>query len=414
MATVTTPATPAIPAQSAERIALLDMLRGVALLGILLVNIKLFSQPVQASMLPVESAATLAGRLNLAAEWLVRFLAEGKFYSLFSFLFGLGFTLQGAGAERRGARFLPRYLRRLLVLLAIGALHAAFVWVGDILTLYALLGGFLLLFRGVRPRALLLWAAGLLALSLLINLLWAVPIQGQLGWSEADYRDEAARAARVYPGGTFAAITAQRLRDQNFMAFTGIFFAPNVFAMFLIGAYFGRRRIFEDLDRHRPLFRALLGWGLGLGLLGNAVYATLSLSLSRAAPTPAGLVALAGQAVGVPALCLGYIAAIALLVQRRGWGGRLATLAPVGRMALSNYLGQSLICTLIFYGYGLGLFGRVGAAPGLLLAVAIYAAQVVISGWWLRRFRFGPAEWLWRSLTYLAPQPLRRAPAAGA
>lgn len=288
MAADAMPTTPGTPAQPAERITTLDILRGIALLGILLVNMKLFSQPVQETFLPVDAPATPAGRVDLAAEWLVRFLAEGKFYSLFSFLFGLGFALQLARAERQGARFLPRYLRRLLVVLAIGVLHAAFIWAGDILTLYATLGGFLLLFRRAQPRTLLLWAAGLLALSLLINIPWASAIQRELGWEAGDYRDEAARAARIHPAGDFAAIVPQRLRDQNFLGFTAIFFAPNVFAMFLIGAYCGRRRIFEDLDGHLPLFHALLRWGLGLGLLGNAVYATLSLSLSRAEPTPAG------------------------------------------------------------------------------------------------------------------------------
>jgi uncharacterized protein len=114
------------------------------------------------------------------------------------------------------------------------------------------------------------------------------------------------------------------------------------------------------------------------------------------------------QGAGAPLLCLAYLSALALLSLRPGWGARLKVLAPVGQMALTNYLMQSIICTLIFYGYGLGLFGKVGPAAGILLTVVIYLIQIPISHWWMKRFRYGPAEWLWRSMTYLKLQPMRR------
>jgi uncharacterized protein len=149
-------------------------------------------------------------------------------------------------------------------------------------------------------------------------------------------------------------------------------------------------------------------WGLVIGLAGNAIYATLIMSLPRFAPTWSLVAATVAQGIGAPLLSLAYLAAICLLALRPAWGRRLQVLAPVGQMALTNYLLESIICTLIFYGYGLGLFGRVGAAWGIVLTVVIYLALIPISHWWMKRFRYGPAEWLWRSLTYWKLQPMRR------
>jgi uncharacterized protein len=184
--------------------------------------------------------------------------------------------------------------------------------------------------------------------------------------------------------------------------------APGILAMFLIGVYFGRRRLFEDVEGNLPFFRQLFWWGLAIGVPLNLIYASLMPTISRAELNYATMAATLTQIVGAPALALCYVAGISLLVRKPIWQQRLRPLAAAGRMALSNYLGQSLIATFIFYGYGLGLFGRAGWAAGLVLTIAIYAVLVVISTWWAQRFRFGPAEWLWRSLTYLKPQPFRR------
>jgi len=132
------------------------------------------------------------------------------------------------------------------------------------------------------------------------------------------------------------------------------------------------------------------------------------MDLPRYNPSWSLALATAPQGIGAPLLSLGYASALVWLRERPAWGPRLQALAPVGQMALTNYLLQSIVCTLIFYSYGLGLFGKVGAALGILLTIGMYAAQIPLSGWWLRRFRYGPAEWLWRSLTYLKLQPMRR------
>ena len=408
------------PVQQADRIQIVDILRGFALFGILLVNMGLFSHPFQSILVPADPTAPWYDR---AAEWLIHFLAEGKFYAMFSLLFGLGMVLLMERIEARGRRFVPLYMRRLLALLLIGLVHAFLIWPGDILIIYALLGFPLILFRKARPRTLLIWAAILIALPLLfmaasaglMTLGRSVPegaaqIDQVFAEVEAGYRADIVRANQVYADGNFLAITAQRVYDYGSMGITSFFVLGfNVLAMFLVGAYFGKRRIFNDLAAHRPLFRKLLVVGLIIGLAGNALYATWIMSAARFEPTPALALATAAQGIGAPLLSLAYISAICLLALRPAWLRILQVLAPVGQMALTNYLLESIIATLIFYGYGLGLFGQVGPALGMVLTVVIYLLLIPFSHWWMKRFRYGPAEWLWRSMTYLKLQPIKRA-----
>lgn len=407
------------PVPPSERIKIVDILRGFALFGILLVNMTIFSRPIQAILFPVDPAASWYDR---AAEWFIRFAGEGKFYALFSLLFGLGLFLQMERIEARGGRFVPLYARRLLILLGIGIVHAFLIWMGDILILYALLGFLLILFRKAKPRTLLIWMVILIAIPLLFSFAatglvelgrsipeGAAQIEQAFAQASAGYAADLERAYQVYAGGNFAEITAQRFADYLSLGFTAYFVMGfNVLAMFLLGVYFGKRGIFRDLEAHRGLFRRLLVWGLVLGLGGNALYATLIMPISRIEPTWPLLLATAAQGLGAPLLMLAYVSTVCLLALSPVWGERLRVLAPVGQMALTNYLLQSIVCTLIFYGYGLGLFGKVGAAAGLGLTILIYLLQIPFSHWWLSRFSYGPAEWLWRSLTYLKPQPMRR------
>ena len=407
------------PVQQAERIQIVDILRGFALFGILLVNMALFSRPFQTILFPADPVAPWYDR---AAEWLIHFLAEGKFYAMFSLLFGLGMILLMERVEARGGRFVPFYVRRLLALLLIGLVHAFLIWPGDILILYALFGFPLILFRKARPRTLLIWAVILIAIPLLfiaastglLALGRAVPegaaqIDQAFAQTRAQFLQDIARANEVYPDGNFLEITAQRVYDYGSMGFTSFFVMGfNVLAMFLVGAYFGKRRIFNDLEAHRPLFRKLLVVGLIVGLAGNALYTTLIMPAARFEPTGALALATAVQGIGAPLLSLAYISAICLLALRPARHRILQVLAPVGQMALTNYLLESIISTLIFYGYGLGFFGQVGSALGLVLTVVIFLLLIPFSHWWMKRFRYGPAEWLWRSMTYLKRQPMKR------
>ncbi len=415
-----TTSTPVAPVQQAERVQIVDILRGFALFGILLVNMTFFIHPFQYAVFPLDPGMPWYDK---AATWLIKFLGEGKFYTLFSMLFGLGLTLLMSRIEARGGRFVPLYLRRLLVLLGIGLVHALLIWIGDILILYAVIGFLLILFRNAKPRTLLIWAVILIALPILfttavtglVELGRSVPEgaeQIELAFAdvEAGFVKDLERAYRVYTAGTFAEITEQRIYDYTTMVLNySSMMAFSILGMFLIGVYFGKRQLFQNLEANRPFFTKLLLAGLLIGLPANFYYATHVGSLTLLDISWENLLLQAAQLTGAPMLSLAYVSAFSLLAASPAAGKRLSILAPVGQMALSNYLTQSIVCTTIFYGYGLGLFGQVGAAAGIGLTLVLYLLQIPISHWWMKRFKYGPAEWLWRSLTYLKPQPMKRA-----
>ncbi len=398
------------PVAANERIETLDVLRGVALLGILTVNMTGFSWPVEQMMMRQQFWET---RPDVIADWIVRFLAEGKFYPLFAFLFGLGSAIQMERAETCGANFTGRFCRRLFALFAFGLVHAFLVWEGDILLWYAVCGFLLLPFRKRPPKTLLIWAAlCLLIPTLLILLLWAllaglslVPeiatsIQKELALETETSARQIEETIHVFAQGSYAEIFTERVGNLIFMWLVGIFYVPTFFAMFLLGMYAGKRRIFQDIEANVGRIRRVLVWGLIIGLPANLFY-TVGMAVSDLSDVRfVWLLSQAFVGVGGPAQSLAYAAAITLMLRRARWKHSLRSIADAGRMALSNYLLQSLVCTTIFYSYGLGLFGSVGRAAGLGLAVVIYAAQVRFSVCWLNRFRFGPMEWLWRSLTY--------------
>lgn len=407
------------PVRPSQRILTIDILRGFAIFGILLVNMELFHASALNMVADLNPPAT---PLEQLARWFIAFFAEGKFYSIFSFLFGLGMAIQFSRAEERNARFGRFWLRRMLVLLVFGLVHAFLFWTGDILILYAVLGMVLLLWRKARPRTLLIWTVIFLMVPLLLNLaLVGLAGLGRMSAGAeamdqifqqqiAGYAAAAAEADRIYATGTYLEITAQRARDMVLMVSIWPFMAFNVLAMMILGLYAGKRHIFDDIPGHLPLLRRVLLWGLVVGLIGNAMYVYFGEHSNRAMPSAASFLSIAGQIVGAPALALFYMAGLTLLAERANWRQRLRPLADVGRMALTNYLLQTLICTTLFYGYGLGLYGKVGIAGGIVLTLAIYLLQIAFSGWWLHHFRFGPMEWLWRTLTYGQRQPMRLAP----
>jgi uncharacterized protein len=413
----TTPKPAAGPVQPGERIQTIDILRGFALLGILLVNMPLFNNSLFTTILTSLEYPALIDRLAL---WFIRFFAEGKFYSLFSFLFGLGFALIYQRVEAKGLKFGPIYLRRMLALLVFGLIHAYLIWIGDILIVYSLLGFVLLIFfRKAKPKTLIVWAVIFLLLPILFNggawglieLARAFPesaaaIDQQFAAQHQLYSTLAAQADSVYASGTFAEITRQRVTDMNFMAGAIPFMGPNILAMMLLGIWAGRRGILTDIPANLPRFRKWLIWGLVIGVVGNLAYVIAGEYSDRLTPTMMNFVSVTGQTFGAPALAFFYIAALTLLAERPGWKQRLAPLAFTGRMAITNYLMQSLICTTLFYGYGFGRYG-IGAALGILVTIVIYAVELLWSPWWFKHFRFGPVEWLWRTITYWKRQPMK-------
>ena len=393
----------ATPVAPSERILLLDTLRGFAVFGILVVNMLFFSGPFEWILHPPWTAPA-----DRVAGFVITAFFSGKFYSIFSILFGIGFAIQMQRGDARGGGT-PDYLRRLAILFAIGVAHAAFLWYGDILHLYAVLGVALLVFRRARidamvPVAIIAVAIppGLAALGAL-----ASSFAPERAVRAAAEMFRTAEALRNYATGTWGELTRQRVADWLMLDSFAVFFAPSVFAMMLLGLIAAKAGILGDIERRRTVFRRALLIAAIPGVAGNLLVASTRHLVDVNAPSLASVGVTAAQAIAVPSLALVYISAIALAVDSGRASRFVALLAPVGRMALTNYLLQSVIATLVFYSYGLGLFGRVGPAATSALAVAIFAMQIAISAWWMKRFRFGPAEWLWRSLTYGRMQLMR-------
>ena len=392
------------PVSSRERIEVLDVLRGLAVGGILIGNIQWFSGY---GMMP-PSLAAASPIYDQVTHFIVHFLIEGKFYSIFSFLFGVGFALQIARAEDRGDTNASVFKRRLGWLLVIGLLHAYLLWAGDILSVYALVGFVLLLFRRKSNESILRWAAVLVAVPVVTYVILYIafvafaPPDAIAGFDASQLERWNTSVREVGEGGYVRNVTGYNLQYivGRYMGLIIQMRLPKILAMFLLGMYAYRRGVFQDVSAHRTLIRKVMVYGLALGVIGNVLMAALAGNEAPFPPSPAALIGVIGYAFGVPSLALGIIALVTLLWQKTDWRRGLSYLAPVGRTALTNYLLQTVICVTIFYGYGFGMFGKVGALSATLTAVAIFLVQIAVSSLWLRYFAYGPVEWIWRQLTY--------------
>ena len=405
------------PVGERERIEVMDVLRGFALLGILLMNIEAFVGPV------VEALGGVNPRFSGADRWVdaaIYVLVQGKFVTLFSLLFGMGFAVMLERAAAAGGRGAALYARRLLGLLGIGLVHALLIWSGDILVSYALFGFILLLaFRRTPTSRLPKWGIALYLLPLVATWAWALAVTAaqqdphtaaemQKGMAEQGRQWAAMGEAerQTFGAGSYLEAVAQRAADTGaqltFMAIGGWMFL----AMFLFGSWFVRSGVIRNPGSHLPLFRRLRNVGLGVGLplmLWSAWrHSTMSLSEMDFGIALAQSAALVANLL----MCLAYMSLIVLAMQHPAWARRLRWLAPAGRMALTNYLLQSVICTAIFYGYGLGYFERLPRVWQPLFVVALFTLQVMFSRWWLARYRHGPMEWLWRWGTYGKRPPM--------
>ena len=404
------------PISTKERINEIDVLRGLAIFGMLLVN-----------------TGSLGGYWMFPQRWtgtldrvtvdLIGILAEDKFFTLFAFLFGLGFAIQICRAEARGSRFVPVYLRRLVGLLLIGLLTLVFVAPVLVLISYALLGFLLLLFRRCRSETLLRVAVVCMLIPAVSEAVMAArtslrPTSPQLEQQKASEREEQAaertrrreESVHVQTEGTYVDLMVWRTRfaiaiysrpshDINMLG--------NAFPIFLLGLWVGRRRLFEHLSAQLSFVHKVFWWGMGIGFGGTLTSLALQDWLDLGRPQVTGPLATLLWNLGRTGLCFFYAAGLVLLVQRPHWKRRLAPLAAVGRIALSNYLFQLVVFAIVLPAYGLGLYGRIGPAQGVAFTLLIFAIQILLSVWWIRRFRFGPAEWVWRALTYGKLRPIR-------
>lgn len=391
----------------------LDVLRGFALFGILLVNFDWFTRAMGEFYLGPRPDLVGADR---AVDWIIYWLAVGKFYPLFSILFGAGFALMWQRAQATDAAFWGTWLRRLLVLGLIGAAHVSLIWAGDILLTYAI-AGFLMvgLFGRTPTRRLIPWSLALILLPPLFGLLggWAIhwlanqpDLGADLTAEFAALRSELAvlvEANRgLYQSGSFAQVSALRWREWLEIASYAVWYLPPIVGYFLLGRWLLASGRLTDLAAHDAWLRRWRALGLASGLAVTALALWLSYAEDWLIPSPGVSTGVLLLSAGALLLTLGYLCTVLLAQERLRW------LAPAGQMALSNYLLQSAVWTWVFYGYGLGLWGQVPRALAPLLVTGFFAVQVGLSHWWLKRFRFGPAEWLWRTLSYGAIQPMRR------
>lgn len=440
------PAKRADPIPESERIHTMDVLRGIALLGILVINVSAFVLPIDWFRVDWDNI----GPVEYAVEIGKRFFAEGKFYTLFALLFGMGFAVQLGRAEQKGVGFAARYLWRTILLFAIGVFHLIVIWDGDILTAYAICGLVLLLLYGLKRALNWLvrklsrkgrtkaptWLSLIGAFILIYGLIGASAgfsvyayqtkqaaeagqslsgfqkqIMKQLKRAKdpekvAERERKKAEENQIFASGSYPDVVAYRVDHLGQRLFLGPFWLTLV-GIFLIGAYIGRRGFIARAEQLKRGFKWLTAISLTIGIPASVVFVWLSMVTQDevvpwwqvphwAAKTTAGLT-----------LALALIGGVTLLMTSgaRRW---LMHLAPVGRMALSNYLLQSVISTTVIYGYGGGLVLRLNAVEQMLYVTVLFAFQIVISRWWLQRYRFGPVEWLWRSLAYFRRQPMRR------
>ena len=390
------------PLPAAERIAALDVLRGVALFGIFIMNMPGFSQSLFTPPSPD------LGGLDAWVGWLRELLFAGKFNLLFGLLFGIGFHLQLGRIEaaRPGGEATLLYARRLAVLLAIGLAHAALLWSGDVLVVYAVLGFGLLAIRRWPDGALLALIGLCVVFAAAADALRPVllPVSTE-AIAALDYEDFELSNAAAFGLGSFldAVRETTRVFAWGYTSPLGLFsyaaFYVQMATGILLGVLVGRRRWVERLPALRePMRRAQLA-ALGVAMVSGALY----LAFAGTGPEAMAATFVSGLArtVGRAALMAFYALTILRLLERPGAARWLRPFALAGRMPLSNYLLQTLLGSFVFYGWGLGFWGRATPWVEVALAAGLFLAlQLPLSAWWLSRWRYGPVEYAWRRLTY--------------
>lgn len=400
----------AMPVRKKERFAILDILRGFALVGIAVAN---FPEFALFTFLKPDAVAAMP---TAGADRWVRFLqyvfVDGKFYTIFSLLFGIGFSIIISNAMRRGASGFRIFYRRMAILLGFGFVHLMFIWSGDILMLYALMGMLLPLFRNCSDRTLLSWAAVLLFVPVIIDSACefagvslsagVVRLQQHYCAKYGITDDNFAywlRDADSY-GGVFQFLVQGALvRVQEFVDGNRYF---KVMGLFLIGFCIGRRRMYAHTVMRRRMLRRVALAGCFAGLPLSVVYAWSAVNGHPWGNAAHSLL----YFVSVYIVGFAYVAAICLVYNRHPRARVFSLFSAPGRMALTNYIGQSVWGMAIYYGIGLGLGASMGLSLVVPVAVGVWLVEALFSLLWLRLFNFGPLEWIWRMLTYGRRFPL--------
>lgn len=391
------------PATPSQRIDVIDALRGAALAGVLLANLGPLS--LYELLTDEQKRALPTAAFDRVATAVMHLFVDGKAITVFSLLFGVGFALQ---LDRGGPQDRERvgvFLRRIAILLAIGLVHAYFVWWGDILVWYAVVGALLVLFRRASDRVVL---AAAVVLALVGPPLVFAHVRAFL--APPRQADVYAGALVAFTTGGYADLVRQNAVLVDWSRRSNWALVGFVGGRFLLGYWAGRRGLLKDPAAHRTLLTRILWVSLALGIALSFLEAVRDLviaSVPLLAAGPGNL--LLRMALRGTTLTLGvaYAVGFLLVFQHARARALLGRLAPFGRMALTNYVAQSGLGIALFYGLGLGIGPRFGVAGWLVAWLVLLVAQVAASRWWLARYRYGPLEWLWRSLTYGSIQPLR-------
>ena len=425
---------PAGPVEAGQRFISLDRLRGVAILGILVMNIYAFAMPFIAYTNPLRMGGTEPW--NLGTWFFTHLLFDQKFISIFAMLFGAGLVLMTGRAETRGGKPGPIYMRRQLWLMVIGAMHGYLLWVGDILFAYALIGMLVCLFRNRQPRTLIIVACFLLPMAPILNFGSAIQVEETMSKvatieaqvAEGDELDEEqaqlleeweVQRAFMMPNdedirketeaylGSYPEVVTYRAPIVAMLQL----FIPLIYGIWRIGALMMIGMALMKLgvltaERTVGFYTRLMltGYLVGLPL---AAFSAWNLYAHDFDPLYMMRVGGIANYVGSILVALGHIGLVMFITKTGALQRLMDRFAAVGRMALTNYLMHSVILTSIFYGYGLGLFGSVPRALQMAFVAGVIVFQLWFSGWWLGRFRFGPVEWLWRNATYWKVQTMR-------
>ncbi|MGE1164782.1 DUF418 domain-containing protein [Peribacillus simplex] len=387
------------PIQESKRIVSIDILRGLAILGIFLVNMPSFHSPL----------LYIDGAERWSEGWdgiLYRFsdvAAQASFYPLFAFLFGFGAVLLAIKSEEKGISFPLLFTKRLGFLLVLGCIHAFFIWHGDILINYAVFGFAFLFFYKMKGRNLILLGSVCYVLPFAIfgSLFLIMGIFDREGMEMTTDSAMMKQSLEVYQSGTFTEIMTQRALDWYMVnnPFNAIILFLSIFPFFLIGAGVAKQGFLQNINQYKRQLKAILIVSLLLGLSIKILpYVTVY---------HFGTIFVQDY-FGGPLLTIFYITAIALLAEQAGDSRLFRPLSYIGRMSMSNYLFQSIVCTAIFYSYGLGLYGSVSYTTGFVFLLALFCLQMLLSLLWMSLYKYGPVEYLWRIVTYGKKPVMRR------
>lgn len=382
------------PIKESKRLMWIDATRGFAIFGIFMVNVGAFSAPY---FMYGGEAEAWPGDIDHFVQGIIDVFFQASFYPLFSLLFGFGFQIMVDRLTEKGSAVYSILFRRMLILIGFGLVHAFLIWYGDILLSYGIIGLFLLLFVKVKNSTLLVWVILLLGSSVTYYTMFLYDVRQYLGFVNSKGIEQAIVA---YQSNSLLDIWSQNYLDWTYAngGISYVFLASTLLPLFLVGMFIARKRWLHDLERFQKVLK--LGWVVSLVFF-------LSLKLGPYAFGNPIWFSYVQDNIGGTASALFYIFSFGLLARSDQGMKIMRPFVHVGRMSLTNYILQSVIMFILFYGVGFALYGTISPIEGVSIVVIVYVTQVFASKWWFRHYRFGPLEWIWRGLTYKKRQPFR-------